>query len=356
MRSFRWKSPSEISVPMNVTWLLGSVMECKGRQEMYERRRPEVLRTLREIALIESTESSNRIEGVTIDRARLRPLVIGRARPRDRSEEEIVGYRNALNWIHTRHAQVRIEPATLQHLHGLAQAGGGDAGQWKRQDNEIIEVDATGNRWVRFRPVSAAETPEAMEDLCVAYRHATDQSLLPPLLATANLVLDFLCIHPFRDGNGRVSRLLTLLALYGHGYAVGRYLSLERLVEESKESYYEALARSSTSWHEGRHDLSPWWGYFLTVIRSAYREFEQRVQRFSSRRGAKTEAVEAAIQQLPERFTIAEVERLCPSVSRDMVRKVLSSLRHQNRVTVEKHGRNAVWRKLGNKQPNLVRN
>ena len=125
MKSFRWKSPSEISVPLNVTWLLGSVMECKGRQELFERQRPEVLRTLREIALIESTESSNRIEGVTVDRARLRPLVIGRARPRDRSEEEIVGYRNALNWIHARHAQARIEPATLQHLHELAQAGGG---------------------------------------------------------------------------------------------------------------------------------------------------------------------------------------------------------------------------------------
>ncbi|MBI4536783.1 MAG: Fic family protein [candidate division NC10 bacterium] len=227
MRSFRWKVPSEITVPLNVTWLLGSVMECKGRQELFERQRPEVLRTLREIALIESTESSNRIEGVTIDRARLRPLVIGRARPRDRSEEEIVGYRNALNWIHTRHSQARIEPATLQHLRELAQAGGGDAGQWKRQENEIIEIDAVGNRRIRFRPVPAAEAPKAIEDLCVAYRHTIDQSLLPPLLATASLVLDFLCIHPFRDGNGRVSRLLTLLTLYDHGYAVGPYVSLE---------------------------------------------------------------------------------------------------------------------------------
>jgi Fic family protein len=349
MKSFRWQRPHEISVPLNVSWLLGTVMEWKGRQELYERQKPEVLRTLRELALVESTESSNRIEGVTVERARLRPLVLGRARPRDRSEEEIVGYRSALNWVHTHHPKARIEPATFQRLHALAQAGGGDAGQWKRQDNEIIEVDAQGRRWVRFRPVAAVDTPKAVDDLCLAYRHTRDQELLPPLLAVANLVLDFLCIHPFRDGNGRVSRLLTLLALYSHGYTVGRYISLERLVEESKESYYEALARSSEGWHGGRHDLAPWWAYFLTVVRTAYREFEQRISQLSTRRGAKTEAVEAAIAELSEQFSISDVERLCPSVSRDMVRTVLNSLRRQKRLTVEKRGRYAIWRKLGNK-------
>ena len=349
MKSFRWKRPHEVSVPLNVTWLLGTVMECKGRQDLFKRQKAEVLRTLRELALVESTESSNRIEGVTVERARLRPLVLGRARPRDRSEEEIVGYRNALNWIHTNHTKVQISPASFQKLHALAQAGGGDAGQWKRQDNEIIEIDARGTRRVRFRPVAAEDTPKAIEDLCAAYRDALDQNLLPPLLAVANQTLDFLCIHPFRDGNGRVSRLLTLLALYQHEYEVGRYVSLERLMEESKESYYEALARSSEGWHGGRHDLAPWWAYFLTVVRTAYREFEQRISQLSTRRGAKTEAVEAAIAELPEQFSISDVERLCPSVSRDMVRTVLNSLRRQKRLTVEKRGRYAVWRKLGNK-------
>jgi Fic family protein len=331
---------------------MGTVMECKGRQQLYERQKPEVLRILRELALVESTESSNRIEGVTVEWARLRPLVLGRARPRDRSEEEIVGYRNALNWVHTQHANIRIEPATVQRLHALAQAGSGDAGQWKRQDNEIIEVDAQGNRRVRFRPVPAAETSKAIDDLCLAYRHALDQDILPPLLATASLVLDFLCIHPFRDGNGRVSRLLTLLALYTHGYEVGRYVSLERLVEESKESYYETLARSSEGWHEGRHDLAPWWAYFLTIIRSAYREFERRIGQLATRRGAKTEAVEAAIAQLPDQFTIGDVERLCPSVSRDMVRAILKTLRRERRLTIQKRGRYAIWRKLGNNLSN----
>jgi Fic family protein len=326
---------------------MGTVMECKGRQQLYERQKPEVLRILRELALVESTESSNRIEGVTVEWARLRPLVLGRARPRDRSEEEIVGYRNALNWVHTQHANIRIEPATVQRLHALAQAGSGDAGQWKRLDNEIIEVDAQGNRRVRFRPVPAAETPKAIDDLCLAYRHALDQDILPPLLATASLVLDFLCVHPFRDGNGRVSRLLTLLALYTHGYEVGRYVSLERLVEESKESYYEALARSSEGWHEGRHDLAPWWAYFLTIVRSAYGEFERRIGQLATRRGAKTEAVEAAIAQLPDQFSIGDLERLCPSVSRDMVRTILKSLRRQRRLTIQKRGRYAIWRKLG---------
>ncbi len=203
-------------------------MEAKGRQELYEKQSPEVLRTLRELAIVESTESSNRIEGVTVDPGRLRPLVLGRARPRDRSEEEIVGYRNALSWIHTDPGAIAVTPDTIRRLHATAQAGASDAGQWKARDNEILEVLEVlpdGRRIVRFRLVAARATPEGIEQLCLGYRHVADQALLPPLLAVANFVLDFLCVHPFRDGNGRVSRLLTLLLLYHHGFRVGRYVS-----------------------------------------------------------------------------------------------------------------------------------
>jgi Fic family protein len=206
---------------------------------------------------------------------RLRPLVLENARPRDRSEEEIQGYRRALERIHAEAWELAITPELLQRLHATIQEGNGDAGQRKRVDNEIIELREGAPPLVRFRPVKVAETPAAVEELCLLYRHALNQGLAPPLVAAAALVFDFLCIHPFRDGNGRISRLLTLLALYQHGYEVGRYVSLERLIEESRGEYYDVLHRSSEGWHEGRHDLVPWLSYFLAVLKRAYRELEK---------------------------------------------------------------------------------
>lgn len=347
MKSFDPKRLAGATIPIGVSWQFGTVMECKGRQDLYEKQSPEVLRTLRELAIVESTESSNRIEGVTVEPDRLRPLVLGRARPRDRSEEEIVGYRNALNWIHMEPEAIAVTPETILRLHAIAQAGAGDASQWKARDNEIIEILPDGRRIIRFRPVAAKETPAAIEQLCLGYRHASDQDLLPPLLAIANLVFDFLCIHPFRDGNGRVSRLLTLLLLYQHGFRVGRYISLERLVEDSRESYYEALKRSSEGWHEGQHDLVPWWAYFLGIVRSAYREFEERVGAVRAPRGAKTETVRRAILAFPGEFAISDVERACPGVSRDMIRLVLRALQKEKRIACLGRGRSARWRRMG---------
>lgn len=237
MMTFRGQRLAETQLPLGTVWLLEKLAESKGKQALYEKQSPQILKALREMALVESTESSNRIEGVTVERERLRPLVLGNARPRDRSEEEIVGYRRALSWIHTNHEKIPLEPETLKHLHALAQGGTvGDAGEWKQTQNEIIEIFPDGHREVRFRPLEPVLVPSAIEELCLAYRHGVDQLKITPFLAVACLVLDFLCIHPFRDGNGRVSRLLTLLALYHHGHQVGRYISLERIVEQSKES------------------------------------------------------------------------------------------------------------------------
>lgn len=230
---------------MSTVWLLNDVAEFKGKQESFTNQAPQALKALRDAAMVQSAESSNRIEGVTIHPDRLQPLVLGQSKPRDRSEQEVQGYRRALNDIHIRHADLSITPDTLQRLHEHCQSASGDAGQFKRVDNDIIEFLPGQAPVVRFRCVSAAETPAAVDELCRRYRHALDQDQVPPLIAIAALVLDFLCIHPFRDGNGRASRLLTLLALYRHGYEVGRYVSLERLIEESQEDYYECLRRSS---------------------------------------------------------------------------------------------------------------
>src|SRR2546423_1872290 len=304
-----------LQVPLSTLWLIADIAESKGKQELFARQSPQMLKALRETALIQSVESSNRIEGVTVEAARLRPLVLGQAKPRDRSEEEISGYRQALSLIHTNAADLQIDPALIQRLHQIIQAGSGDAGTWKSVNNEIIELRPGQPPRIRFVPTTAVATPAAINDLCLAYRHVIAQGLAHPLVAIAALVLDFLCIHPFRDGNGRVSRLLTLLALYQNGYEVGRYIGLERLVEEAKDDYYESLRRSSEGWHEWRNDLLPWLNCFLSVLRRAYRELEKQADSEKSPRGAKTALIEEAINSFVGEFTLEELKRACPGVS-----------------------------------------
>lgn len=350
MMSFRGTRLRDLRLPLATVWLLETLAEAKGRQQLFEQQSPQLLTTLREMALIESTESSNRIEGVTVDQSRLRPLVLGKARPRDRSEEEIVGYRLALNWIHTDYRRIPITPETCLRLHALAQGGtSGDAGQWKTRPNDIIEILPDGRRQVRFQPLPPEQVPEAMAELCQGYSHGLDQWQIPPILASACLILDFLCIHPFRDGNGRVSRLLTLLAFYQHGYEVGRYISHERLVEQTKEDYYAVLKESSVGWHDNRHDILPWFNYLLSSWRLAYREFEERASRQAPRRGTKTELVEFALQNFAGPFGIADVERLCPNVSRETIKAVMKRWRKAGKLEILGKGRDAKWRRLEEK-------
>ena len=276
------------SLPHSTVWLLTDCMEYRGKQDLWTHRKPEVLAALREQAIIQSVESSNRIEGVTVAPDRLRPLVLGHARPRDRSEEELAGYRKALNWIFTRKSPA-IDTRTILHLHAMAQGGmSGDAGRFKSKDNEIIELQPGVGRIVRFRPTPAKQTPGAVRRLCGTYKQLIEEGAVPPLMLVATFVFDFLCIHPFRDGNGRVSRLLTALLLQQQGFVVGRFVSLERLVEDGKEDYYRALARCSRNWADGRNEIAPWWNYFLAIVRRAYAEFAEKVER-ATPRGAKTE-------------------------------------------------------------------
>ena len=210
--------------------------------------------------------------------------------------------------------------------------------------NDIVEIRAGAPPLVRFRPVAAAEAGAAVEELCQLYLHALDQERVPPLLAVAGLVFDFLCIHPFRDGNGRVSRLLTLLALYQHGYEVGRYISLERLIEETRGDYYDVLHRSSEAWHQGRHNLLPWLNYFLGILRRACVELESHAGQL--KRGTKTALIEAAVASSPGPFTLADLGRTCPGISRDMIRRVLRQLREAGKVESLGRGPGAQWRRV----------
>lgn len=339
---------SGYQIPTSAVWLLSDIAEHKGRHQLFVRQSPQALKALLQMALVQSAESSNRIEGVTVDPARLRPLVLGDAKPRDRSEQEIRGYRRALELIHGKWQKLAVTVEAVRRFHALAQDGSGDAGEWKKTDNEIVELQPGRAPVIRFRPLSAKETPKAMDELCLGYRAAIDQAVVPPLVAAAALVLDFLCIHPFRDGNGRVSRLLTLLALYQHRHEVGRYVSTERLVEDSKADYYEALHRSSQGWHEGKHDFTPWLGFFLSIVRRAYVEFEQRAGDVRAPRGAKTQLVEAAIEAFDGDFGLADLERKCPGVSRDMVRRVLRDLSRKGLVVCRGRGPAARWERRGN--------
>lgn len=349
MNSFRNHRLRDLAVPMSTAWLLNDIAEAKGRQELYTRQSPQVLKALREMALIQSTESSNRIEGVTVAADRLRPLVLGNTKPRDRSEQEVQGYRRALNEIHTRREKLSIAPDTLKRLHALCQSASGDAGQFKKVDNEVIQLVPGAAPVIRFRCVKAKDTPAAVEELCLLYRHALDQDNIPPLIAIAGLVLDFLCIHPFRDGNGRVSRLLTLLALYQHGYEVGRYVSLERMVEESKEDYYECLHRSSQRWHEGKHELTPWFNFLLAIIRRSYVEFEKSAGQVKAPRGTKAELVLAAIREQPGDFRLSDIERACPGVGREWIRSLLSDLKAAGEASCRGKGPAARWQYFGSK-------
>ena len=343
MLSLDPKKLAETSIPVGTGWLLGSCMEARGKQDLWLRQKPEVLEALREQAIIQSVESSNRIEGVTIPADRLRPVVIGKVKPRDRSEEELAGYRQALDWIFSRKRQVSIIPKVIQRLHGLAQGGFSvDAGEWKKRDNEIVEILPNGERQIRFVPTSARETPETVDALCRNYREARDDERVPPLLIVATFVFDLLCIHPFRDGNGRVSRLSTTLLLQAHDFQVARYVSLERLIEESKEDYYSVLAECSQGWHEGKNAIVPWWNYFLSMLRRAYKEFEQQIESTEAR-PAKSDLVRQAVLAQVEQFTLGDLAAQLPSASTQLIKKVLAEQKKQGKVRLAGRGRGARW-------------
>ncbi len=343
MNSFKREN---IELPLSAVWLTNSIAEYKGKQELYAKQSPQVLKTLLETALIESAESSNRIEGVTVDHARLKPLIIGHSKPRDRSEEEVAGYRKALELIHTKHKSLKITPETIKELHRLCRGESWDAGKWKEKDNDIIRKHADGRVEVIFKPVSAAKTPEIMKQLCLSYEHSISQLKYPDLYAVVCLVLDFLSIHPFRDGNGRVSRLLTLLALYQHGFMVGKYISIERIVEQSKETYYETLNKSSQKWHEAKHNVIPWFNYFLGTVLAAYKEFEERAENIKPARGVKTALLVQAIDSQHGEFSISDIEKACPAVSRVMIKKVFLQMQKDKKIKCLGKGQSAKWKRI----------
>ena len=322
--------------------------EYKGRQALFARQSPQVLRTLRDAAVYASTEASNRIEGVVAPPERVRALVEKRTEPRNRSEQEIAGYRDVLSTIHVHHGAMELTPNLVLQLHrDLFQFAPGGGGRWKPADNQITETRADGTTTVRFTPVPAHAVPDAMGTLHAEYAAALAAGEVEPLLLICAYVLDFLCIHPFRDGNGRMARLLTLLALYQAGYEVGRYVPLEALVEDTKESYYDTLYACSQGWHESAHTLAPFWEYMLgVVLLTAFREFERRVGALTAKPGAKRDMIVDAVSRMSGEFRYGNLERLLPAVSRPTINRVLRELRIRGVIRCNKAGRDATWAKL----------
>ena len=347
MMTLRQLADRPDTVPTATAWYLADLGEARGKQELFTKQSPQKLKALREHAIIESAVSSNRIEGVEIDPRRVRAVVFGKRLLRDRDEEEVRGYRDALKLVHEHAGELPFSEATLLRLHRLARANVGDAGQFRTRGGEIIEILPTGERRVRFRPLAATKVPAAVAELVERWHQCLAERWAHPLVALAACNLDFLCIHPFRDGNGRVSRLLLLLQCYHLGYEVGRYISLERLIEQNKERYYETLQLSSQGWHQARHNPWPYANHLLYLLKTAYREFEQRVGQMKAPRGAKTLQVEEAIRAITGDFTLVQLEHACPGVSRHTIRRVLRKLRAAGRVECLGRGPGATWRQRG---------
>ncbi len=320
-------NPEKLLTP-EIVQLVGSIHEHKGKQELFLEANIDELKTLLEVALIQSTGASNRIEGIFTSDTRLEELVSQKSEPKNRSEQEIAGYREVLATIHENYEYITTRPNIILQLHrdlySFSQSAIG--GNYKNSDNIIAERDTEGNQKIRFVPVPAYQTPEAMENLCNRFIEEWEANSIDKLILIPMFILDFLCIHPFNDGNGRMSRLLTSLLFYKAGYIVGKYVSMEMLIEKTKETYYEALESSSFNWHENDNDYEPFVKYYLGIMLKAYNEFESRVEHLKHRNLSKPDRIKNVIDQKVGKITKKEIMDLCPDISKVTVERTLTDL------------------------------
>jgi len=328
MRAFDYiKSPEKLLTP-EIVQMVGRIHEHKGKQELFVEANADELKTLLEIALIQSTGASNRIEGIFTSDKRLEELVSQKAEPRNRSEQEIAGYREVLATIHESYEYINPRPNVILQLHRdlYSYSQGNAGGNYKNSDNVIAETDAEGHQRARFIPVPAFQTAEAVDELCARFLEAWEADRMDKLVLIPMFILDFLCIHPFNDGNGRMSRLLTLLLFYKAGYIVGKYVSMEMLIEKTKETYYEALQASSDGWHDGENSYEPFVKYYLGIMLKACNEFESRVEHLRYRGLSKPDRIKAVIDRKVGKITKKEIMECCPDISKVTVERTMTDL------------------------------
>lgn len=327
MRTFDYADLKIKQWDNEILGLVAQIHEYKGRQELYLQQKPEELERLVEIAKVQSTEASNEIEGIRTTNTRLKQLCADKTTPRNRDEKEIMGYRDVLNTIHENFEYIPIRSGYILQLHrDLYQySEKGIGGSFKNTQNYISATDADGKSYVLFTPLPPYETPEAIDRICESYNRIIDSQEIDPLILIPAFIHDFLCIHPFNDGNGRMSRLLTALLLYRSGYVVGRYISLESKIAKNKGFYYDALEECQKGWYEGREDISPFIKYLLSTVLAAYRDFEERMSLISAKLPT-IEMVRRAAYGKIGKFTKNDIMGLCPSIGKTSIENALKKL------------------------------
>ena len=344
MRYFDYSKLKDRKWSKEIINYIGLIHEYKGRQQLYLQQRPEELTKLVDLAKRQSTEASNDIEGIRTTNARLIQLMNDKTSPRNRNEKEILGYRYVLNLVRESFEYIPIKVNYILQIHKemyqFMDVSYG--GRFKDSPNEIDEEHSDGTKTIIFKPLDPYETPIAMENLCEEYNKAIHEYNVDSLLVIPVFIHDFLCIHPFNDGNGRVSRLLTTLLLYKSGYVIGKYISLEKKIQITKQEYYDSLSKSSVGWHEDKHDDSPFVEYLLGTILAAYRDFEDRVNISSKKMSAKDMVIHAVNQKLGK-FTKSDIMELCPEIGSSSVESSLKELCEEGMIEKRGGGRSTYY-------------
>lgn len=347
MRSFNYSAIREMKWDSAILGYIAAIYKEAGKQEMYLKQRPEELEKLVEIAKVQSTEASNAIEGIVTTNTRIRQLVEKKTAPRNRDEQEIAGYRDVLNIIHESFDAIPITRNYILQLHKILYSHMNNpmAGSTKNVQNYISATYPDGHTEILFTPMAPFETPEALDRICQEYNREIGNMEVEPLIAIPIFIHDFLCIHPFNDGNGRMSRLLTTLLLYRSGFYVGKYISLEAKIAKNKDLYYTALNQSQHGWHEGTEDAVPFIKYLLSTILAAYKDFSDRFEIVAEKLPA-VDVVRKATQNKIGRFTKQEIRELCPALSLSSVEGALRKLVAAGELKREGAGKNTCYYRL----------
>ncbi|MDR0984636.1 MAG: Fic family protein [Ruminococcus sp.] len=350
MKNFDYKNTPGNLLKPDIVALLINIHEHKGKQDLFIEAHADTLTALTESAKIQSVSASNAIEGIKTTDKQLKALVQNKITPQTRPEQEIMGYRDVLATIHESYDYIPLtENHILQFHKQLYSFFGNYGGEYKTSDNKIAETDTNGETFIRFNPVPAYLTQPAMNDMISAFNSAIEEKKYDALLLIPMFILDFLSVHPFPDGNGRMSRLLTLLLLYRAGYIVGKYISLEKLIEDTKETYYETLKISSDKWHENENDYMPFVRYSLGILQKAYSEFEERVSYLSQKNFSKQDRIKAVIDSKIGKITKKEIMEKCPDISESMIKQTLSKFVKQKDIEKIGWGKSISYGKI-NKQ------
>ena len=347
MRDFHYAAIREQKWDSEILGLIAAIYKEAGKQEMYLKQRPEELEKLVEIAKVQSTEASNAIEGIVTTSTRIRQLVEEKTAPRNRDEQEIAGYRDALNIIHENFDAIPITRNYILQLHKVLYSHMNNpmAGQTKSVQNYISATYPDGHTETLFTPLAPFETPEALDRICDEYNRVIGNMEAEPLIVIPIFIHDFLCIHPFNDGNGRMSRLLTTLLLYRNGFYVGKYISLEAKIAKNKDLYYAALRQAQEGWHEGTEDAVPFIKYLLGIILSAYRDFEERFSLVEQKKPALETVRQATLSKIG-RFSKQDIRELCPALSVSSIEGALRKLVASGELKREGNGKKTCYYRL----------